>query len=126
MQRRKLILGGTLATSLAALGVGQAALQGATRRALQAPRFEVDPMWPKPLPNHWVLGWATGVTVDAQGPVGDAAARRRPGARRTRQRRAGDDRVGDQPVVPSVGDDGGVSPVEVIVPQPEVRRTNSG
>ncbi len=23
-------------------------------------------MWPRPLPNHWVLGWATGVTVDAQ------------------------------------------------------------
>src|SRR5437870_8222778 len=24
--------------------------------AVQAPRFEVDPMWPKPLPNHWVIG----------------------------------------------------------------------
>ena len=23
---------------------------------MQAPRFEVDPLWPKPLPNHWVLG----------------------------------------------------------------------
>ena len=23
---------------------------------VMAPRFEVDPMWPKPLPNHWVLG----------------------------------------------------------------------
>ena len=23
---------------------------------VQAPRFEVDPMWPKPLPNHWVIG----------------------------------------------------------------------
>src|ERR1700691_915561 len=22
----------------------------------EAPRFEVDPMWPKPLPNHWILG----------------------------------------------------------------------
>ncbi len=30
-----------------------------------APRFEVDPMWPKPLPNHWILGNVSGVAVDA-------------------------------------------------------------
>src|SRR4029077_12297615 len=28
--------------------------------------FEVDPMWPKPLPNHWVLGNVIGVGVDAR------------------------------------------------------------
>src|SRR5579863_1234436 len=32
----------------------------------QAPRFEVDPMWPKPLPNHWVMGNTIGVSVDAK------------------------------------------------------------
>src|ERR1700677_2547901 len=32
----------------------------------QAPMFEVDPMWPKPLPNHWILGATIGVSVDAQ------------------------------------------------------------
>jgi len=32
--------------------------------AVQAPRFEVDPMWPKPLPNHWILGQTIGVSVD--------------------------------------------------------------
>jgi DNA-binding beta-propeller fold protein YncE len=37
-----------------------------TRAAVQAPAFEVDPFWPKPLPNHWVLGAAVGVWVDAQ------------------------------------------------------------
>lgn len=31
----------------------------------QAPSFEVDPMWPKPLPNHWVMGSVIGVSVDA-------------------------------------------------------------
>ena len=31
---------------------------------VQAPRFEVDPLWPKPLPNHWVLGSTIGVSVD--------------------------------------------------------------
>jgi DNA-binding beta-propeller fold protein YncE len=34
--------------------------------AVQAPRFEVDPMWPKPLPHHWVLGNVIGLAVDAQ------------------------------------------------------------
>ena len=33
---------------------------------VQAPLFEVDPFWPKPLPNHWNLGAAVGVWVDAQ------------------------------------------------------------
>lgn len=33
---------------------------------VKAPRFEVDPLWPKPLPNHWILGSVTGVAVDAQ------------------------------------------------------------
>src|SRR5439155_8110250 len=32
---------------------------------VQAPRFEVDPMWPKPLPNYWVIGSVIGVAVDA-------------------------------------------------------------
>jgi hypothetical protein len=32
---------------------------------VMAPRFEVDPMWPKPLPNHWVIGAVIGVAVDA-------------------------------------------------------------
>ena len=33
---------------------------------VQAPRFEVDPMWPKPLPNHWVMGNVIGVSVDSR------------------------------------------------------------
>jgi len=35
----------------------------------QAPRFEVDPLWPKPLPNHWVIGSAIGVSVDSRDHV---------------------------------------------------------
>jgi len=34
-----------------------------------APLFEVDPFWPKPLPEHWVLGSTVGVAVDAQDHV---------------------------------------------------------
>ena len=33
--------------------------------AVQAPRFEVDPLWPKPLPNHWIVGAVIGVSVDS-------------------------------------------------------------
>ncbi len=44
----------------------RAAAQGA---GAQAPAFEVDPLWPKPLPNHWLIGQAIGVSVDAQDHV---------------------------------------------------------
>jgi DNA-binding beta-propeller fold protein YncE len=33
------------------------------------PYFEVDPYWPQPLPNHWVLGSAIGVGVDSRDHV---------------------------------------------------------
>lgn len=33
------------------------------------PHFEVDPYWPQPLPNHWVLGSAIGVGVDSRDHV---------------------------------------------------------
>lgn len=35
----------------------------------QAPKFQVDPLWPKPLPNHWVLGSVTGVAVDSENHI---------------------------------------------------------
>jgi DNA-binding beta-propeller fold protein YncE len=34
-----------------------------------APAYTVDPLWPQPLPNHWVFGSVTGVAVDAQDHV---------------------------------------------------------
>lgn len=33
------------------------------------PSFAVDASWPKPLPNSWILGQVSGVTVDRQGHV---------------------------------------------------------
>ncbi len=38
-------------------------------QANEAPMFEVDPLWPKPLPNHWILGSAIGVGVDSRDHV---------------------------------------------------------
>ena len=37
--------------------------------AVMAPQFEVDPLWPKPLPNHWLLGTVIGVDVDDEDNV---------------------------------------------------------
>ena len=62
----------TTAVVLAGLGVGQAVLQNkadAQGRTVEAPKFEVDPLWPKPLPNHWVLGMAIGIWVDDEDHV---------------------------------------------------------
>jgi len=39
------------------------------RAQTPAPRYEVDPAWPKPLPDRWVLGGLGGVCVDAQDHV---------------------------------------------------------
>src|SRR5260370_7752368 len=65
---RNYYLGAAFLALLIALGAGSLVLQKrATVEAAggQAPKFEVDPMWPKPLPNHWVIGSVIGVTVKA-------------------------------------------------------------
>ena len=70
--RRKFYVGAGVAALIVALGVGQAVLENkaeAQARTVQAPMFEVDPLWPKPLPNHWVLGMVIGVWVDDQDHV---------------------------------------------------------
>jgi hypothetical protein len=53
---------------LAALAL-LALLAGAAARAADPPRMQVDPAWPKPLPNNWILGQVAGVAVDAQDHV---------------------------------------------------------
>lgn len=57
------------------LGVAQAwfsnraQAQAQARAMVDAPKFEVDPLWPKPLPNRWILGMVIGVWVDDQDHV---------------------------------------------------------
>jgi len=71
--KRNVAIGTGLLTLLVALGLAQSVAQRAAnaqaKGGVQAPRFEVDPMWPKPLPNHWVMGNVIGVGVDAQDHV---------------------------------------------------------
>ena len=71
-QRRKLVFGTALVAAIVGLGAAQAVLQDraqAQRVSVQVPTFEVDPFWPKPLPNNWLLGMTIGVWVDEQDHV---------------------------------------------------------
>ena len=64
---RNVRIASVFGATLAVLGIAsyvadhKATVSAAT---VMAPRFEVDPMWPKPLPNHWVIGMTIGVSVD--------------------------------------------------------------
>ena len=42
---------------------------GAQESVPNAPLFEVDPFWPQPLPNNWLLGSTIGVSVDSDDHV---------------------------------------------------------
>ncbi|MEO7084657.1 MAG: hypothetical protein ABI442_15715, partial [Gemmatimonadaceae bacterium] len=70
MNRRSLVLGTTLVTSVATVAVAQKATPAAgAAKGATAPIFQVDPLWPKPMPNHWILGSAVGVAVDSHDHV---------------------------------------------------------
>src|SRR3954467_11836748 len=65
----------TRTRTIAALAASVVVAAGLCRSAMhaedakRAPTFEVDPFWPKPLPNHWVTGSTIGLSVDAQDNV---------------------------------------------------------
>jgi DNA-binding beta-propeller fold protein YncE len=62
-------LGVLLAAALVAVGLWTpvgSQQPGGTPRGRVAPRFVVDPFWPKPLPNNWLLGQVAGIAVDAE------------------------------------------------------------
>jgi hypothetical protein len=63
---RRALVGVSFLAVMAALGTGQLLLQKAIAQGKEAPRFEVDPFWPKPMPNNWVLGQTIGVAVDSR------------------------------------------------------------
>jgi len=72
-QKRNGLVTAAFAAALAVLGVTHEIFERAAaaqaRNTMQAPRFEVDPLWPKPLPNHWLLGSTIGVWVDSRDHV---------------------------------------------------------
>src|SRR3954469_7054251 len=53
-------------TPLVAAGLPVAA---AASQMVTAPKFEVDMLWPKPLPSHYLLGSAVGLAIDSRDHV---------------------------------------------------------
>ncbi|MEA3246727.1 MAG: hypothetical protein U9Q74_11285 [Gemmatimonadota bacterium] len=70
IRRRTVLIAAGFAVTIGTLAAGERALDArAQAQMIQAPKFEVDPRWPKPLPNHWVMGNVIGVGVDARDHV---------------------------------------------------------
>ena len=65
-----LLVGAAFLVLIVALAVGATLLEqrasAQEETGVKAPMFEVDPFWPKPLPNHWVMGSTIGVSVDSR------------------------------------------------------------
>ena len=72
VQRRNLLCGVVFAAGVIGFGAGVAMLQHAAtaqETMVEAPIFEVDPLWPKPLPNEALLGMTIGISIDDQDNV---------------------------------------------------------
>ena len=61
--------GATVAVIVGLAAVQQPAEKSYKVDPLRGVDFQVDPFWPKPLPNHWLFGSITGVAVDARNHV---------------------------------------------------------
>jgi hypothetical protein len=73
LRQREVRIGIALVVSAVLLGVGAACMESAANTQEAAatsggsvPLFEVDPLFPRPLPNHWVLGSTIGIDIDSQ------------------------------------------------------------
>ena len=71
-RKRNLLVGSSFLALIVACGVGQSVVEDAAEEPAAAavggggqlvPMFEVDPLWPKNLPNHWLMGPTIGVDV---------------------------------------------------------------
>lgn len=64
MQKRNVTIGLALVGVITIVACAAETLDGMASGEGSVPLFEVDPFWPKPLPNHWLIGPTIGVTVD--------------------------------------------------------------
>jgi hypothetical protein len=71
--KRNLLIGATFVAALIVLGVTERALERTAaaqgRNGVQVPMFEVDPFWPKTMPNNWVFGQTIGLGIDEKDQV---------------------------------------------------------
>lgn len=73
IQKQKMLVGVGIVATIAALACASEAIDNLNAQNVgadgMAPIFEVDPFWPQPLPNHWILGSTVGVGVDSRDHV---------------------------------------------------------
>jgi DNA-binding beta-propeller fold protein YncE len=66
----RLVLAGIIVLGIAVCTTAADTVERSSQEgAVEAPVFEVDPLWPKPLPNHWLMGSVIGVGVDSRDHV---------------------------------------------------------
>ncbi len=76
-RKRNLLIGSSLLALIVACGVGQSAIEDAADEDASmamgdgpmVPMFVVDPLWPKNLPDHWLMGATIGVDVDSSDTI---------------------------------------------------------
>ena len=66
MKRSHIILSFLFLSMLAFYSACSQASPGGGTAGQSMTSFEVDPFWPKPLPNNWTIGQVSGVAVDSQ------------------------------------------------------------
>jgi len=74
MRSRELKIGFACVLVAISLGVASACMEGSAGGSMAAgagevPLFEIDPLFPRPLPNHWVLGSTIGLDIDSRGHI---------------------------------------------------------
>ena len=70
--KRNLLIGAMFIVALIGLAVTERALEqtaAAQSKGGQVPIFEVDPFWPKTMPNNWVFGQTIGLGIDEKDQV---------------------------------------------------------
>ena len=67
--KKNLLIGASFVAVLVVLGIAESVTQrvaaAQAQNAVMAPRFEVDPTFPKPLPNGWYQGQTIGLWVES-------------------------------------------------------------
>jgi hypothetical protein len=59
----------TISVCIAAAVLIASATFSRAAHAGDVPTFAVDPSWPKPLPNNWIIGQVGGITTDSKGNI---------------------------------------------------------
>ena len=69
MNCTRFVTGSLAAFAIAVLSLGCTHHDHRVEGAASGPRYQVDPFWPKPLPNAWIMGQVAGIATDSRGQI---------------------------------------------------------